>query len=166
MTKVTDSTVTERRKDDHIEINLEKAVEFPRVTTGLERFRFMHQAVPELDLNGVSTQTVFFGKTLNSPLLISSMTGGTERAQNINRTLAEIAQEARIAMGLGSLRAAIEDPDLAATYNVRPVCRSSPAADYATGSTLPNVSRWEPISVGWRGRSSRPLPIRRTRCAA
>jgi isopentenyl-diphosphate delta-isomerase len=121
MTKVTDSTVTERRKDDHIEINLEKAVEFPRVTTGLERFRFMHQAVPELDLNGVSTQTVFFGKTLNSPLLISSMTGGTERAQNINRTLAEIAQEARIAMGLGSLRAAIEDPDLAATYNVRPV---------------------------------------------
>jgi isopentenyl-diphosphate delta-isomerase len=121
MTKVTDSAITERRKDDHIQISLEEAVEFPRVTTGLERFRFMHQAVPELDLNGVNTQTAFFGKTLNSPLLISSMTGGTERAQNINRALAEIAQEARIAMGLGSLRAAIENPDLAVTYDVRPV---------------------------------------------
>jgi isopentenyl-diphosphate delta-isomerase len=121
MTKVTHSGVTERRKDDHIRISLEENVEFPRLTTGLERLRFMHQAVPELNLDEVSTRTTFFNKTLNSPLLISSMTGGTERAQNINRLLAEAAQEARIAMGLGSLRAALENPELAATYNVRPV---------------------------------------------
>jgi isopentenyl-diphosphate delta-isomerase len=121
MAKVTGAADTERRKDDHIRINLEEAVEFPRLTTGLERFRFMHQAAPELNLSEVSTQTTFFGKTLNSPLLISSMTGGTERAQNINRALAEAAQEARIAMGLGSLRAAIENPALVASYNVRPI---------------------------------------------
>lgn len=121
MTKVTDAATTERRKDDHIQINLEKAVQFPHLTTGLERLRFMHQAVPEMNLNEVSTQTTFFGKSMNGPLLISSMTGGTERAQTINRTLAEAAQENRIAMGLGSLRAALEDPSLAATYHVRPI---------------------------------------------
>ncbi len=112
---------TEQRKDDHIRINLEKEVQFPRLTTGLERYQFMHQAVPELDLAQVNCATTFFGKTLSAPILISSMTGGTERAQNINRTLAEAAQEARIAMGLGSMRAAIEDPELTNTYQVRQV---------------------------------------------
>lgn len=121
MPKVTDASITERRKDDHIRINLEQPVQFPHLTTGLERYRFMHQAVPELDLAEVNTQTVFFGKTLNSPILISSMTGGTERAQNINRVLAAAAQEAKIAMGLGSQRAAIEDDTLNITYNVRAV---------------------------------------------
>ncbi len=121
MPEVTDGPTTERRKDDHIRINLEEAVQFPRVTTGLERYRFMHQAVPELDLAAVSTETEFFGKRLGAPLLISSMTGGTERAQVINRTLAEAAQQAGIAMGLGSQRAALEDPSLAATYDVRGV---------------------------------------------
>jgi len=121
MPKVTGGSTTERRKDDHIRINLEEAVQFPRLTTGLERWRFMHQAVPELDLAQVNTETVFFGRRLSAPLLISSMTGGTERALAINRTLAEAAQEAGIAMGLGSQRAALEDPSLAETYNVRSV---------------------------------------------
>lgn len=121
MSKVTGATITERRKDDHIRINLEEQVEFPRLTTGLERWRFMHQAVPELDLADVDTQVTVFGKRLNAPLLISSMTGGTERAQTINRQLAEAAQEAGIAMGLGSQRAAIEDPTLAGTYTVRQI---------------------------------------------
>lgn len=122
MVKVTgDSPQTERRKDDHIRINLEEQVQFLRLTTGLERWRFVHQALPELDLAAVDTHTVFLGKRLNSPLLISSMTGGTERAATINRTLAQAAQEAGIAMGLGSLRAALEDPALAASYAVRAV---------------------------------------------
>ena len=90
MPKVTD--LTERRKDDHIRINLEQDVDFPRLTSGLEKWRFMHQAVPELNLDDVSTQTTFFDRTLNSPLLISSMTGGTERAQNINRTVGAISR--------------------------------------------------------------------------
>lgn len=121
MEKVTDTNLTERRKDEHIRINLEEQVQFPRLTSGLERYRFMHQAVPELDLAAVSTQTSFLGKAVNSPILISSMTGGTERAQNINRILAEAAQDARIAMGLGSMRAALEDSTLLSTYQVRAV---------------------------------------------
>ncbi|MBN2303010.1 MAG: type 2 isopentenyl-diphosphate Delta-isomerase [Anaerolineae bacterium] len=121
MSKVTDTPDTPRRKDDHIRINLEQPVQFPNLTTGLERWRFMHQAVPELDLSQVNTGTTFLGKTLNSPFLISSMTGGTERGQQINRTLAEAAQEAGIAMALGSQRAAVEDPAAAVTYDVRAV---------------------------------------------
>ena len=121
MPKVTDPAQTERRKDDHIRINLEEQVQFPRLTTGLERYRFVHQALPELDLDDVSTETTLFGRHLNSPLLISSMTGGTERAQMINRALAEAAQDARIAMGLGSMRAALEDPALDITYRVREI---------------------------------------------
>ncbi len=121
MSKVTDAALTERRKDDHIRINLEEQVQFPRLTTGLEHYRFLHQAVPELDLATVDTSLTLFGKRLNAPILISSMTGGTERAQSINRTLAAAAQEAGVAMGLGSMRAAIEDDSLAVTYRVREV---------------------------------------------
>ena len=121
MSKVTDAALTERRKDDHIRINLEEQVQFPRLTTGLEQYRFLHQALPELDLAAVDTSLTLFGKRLNAPILISSMTGGTERAQNINRTLAAAAQRAGIAMGLGSMRAAIEDDSLAVTYQVREV---------------------------------------------
>ncbi|GAB4419191.1 MAG: type 2 isopentenyl-diphosphate Delta-isomerase [Anaerolineae bacterium] len=121
MPEVTPAADTGRRKDDHIRINLEEDVQFPRLTTGLEKLHFMHQAVPELDLPAVDTSTVFLGKTLRSPLLISSMTGGTERAEQINMTLAEAAQSAGVAMGLGSLRVALEDPTVAATFQVRRV---------------------------------------------
>lgn len=112
----------EQRKADHIRINLEEDVGFDRLTTGLERYRFIHQALPELNLAEIDLNTSFFGKPLKSPLLISSMTGGTERAHIINRSLAAAAQEAGIAMGLGSMRAALEDTSLAQSFLVvRPV---------------------------------------------
>ncbi len=113
--------IHERRKADHIRINLEEDVTFKQLTTGLERYFFMHQALPELDLAQVDTSCMLFGKTLQRPLLISSMTGGTDKARSINRTLAAAAQQTGMAMGLGSMRAAIEDPDLEKTYRVRDV---------------------------------------------
>jgi isopentenyl-diphosphate delta-isomerase len=112
--------VTETRKADHIRINLEEDVR-SGLTTGLEHYRFVHQALPELNLAEVDTRVTLFGKTLNAPLLISSMTGGTDRAGELNRTLAVAAQQAGIAMGLGSQRAALEDPALAHTFQVRAV---------------------------------------------
>ncbi|WP_420628233.1 type 2 isopentenyl-diphosphate Delta-isomerase [Candidatus Leptofilum sp.] len=116
-----DATIHERRKADHIRINLEEDVRFNKLTTGLENYFFMHQALPEINLANVNTATSLFGKTLNTPLLISSMTGGTAEAGLINRILAEAAQEVGIAMGLGSQRAALEDDNLAHTYHVRHV---------------------------------------------
>jgi isopentenyl-diphosphate delta-isomerase len=113
--------VHERRKADHIRINLEENVQFPRLTTGLERYRFMHEALPEIDLDAIDLDVTLLGKRLRAPLLISSMTGGTERAAEINRNLARAAQAAGIAMGLGSQRAAVEDAVLAPSYQVRDV---------------------------------------------
>lgn len=121
MPKVTQGPTTESRKVDHIRINLEENVQFPRLSTGLERYRFTHQALPELSLNAINTSTRLFGKRLASPLLISSMTGGTALARDINRNLARAAQKQGVAMGLGSQRAAVEDPSLADSYAIRDV---------------------------------------------
>ncbi|MGH2523361.1 MAG: type 2 isopentenyl-diphosphate Delta-isomerase, partial [Anaerolineales bacterium] len=120
MSEVTSAPATATRKADHIRINLEEDVR-SGLTTGLERYRFIHQALPELDLASIDASGPLFGKTLRAPLLISSMTGGTDRAHAINRTLAAAAQSAGIAMGLGSQRAAIENPELAPTFQVRDV---------------------------------------------
>ena len=116
----------EERKTDHIRINLEEDVNFNRLTTGLENYHFLHQALPELDLAQIDTSVSLLGKTLKTPILISSMTGGTEQAQMINRTLAEAAEAAGIAMGLGSQRPAIENPDIADTFQVRAVAPTIP----------------------------------------
>ena len=113
--------ITEQRKADHIRINLEEDVFFKKVTSGLEKYFFMHQALPEINLAEVDTSLELFGKRLQRPLLISSMTGGTTEARTINRILAEAAQITGIAMGLGSMRAAIEDPSLISTYQVRDI---------------------------------------------
>lgn len=115
------AAITEKRKSDHIRINVEEDVAFKGLTTGLENYFFMHSALPEIDLAEIDTTTTLFGKKLQTPLLISSMTGGAAEAAEINRTLATAAQEAGIAMGLGSMRAAVEDESLAYTYQVRQV---------------------------------------------
>ena len=111
-------TQTSSRKADHIRINLDEDVR-SGLTSGLERYHFTHQALPELNLEEVDLSLQVFKRSLKAPLLISSMTGGTEQAGKINRTLAEAAQETGIAMGLGSQRAAIENPDLHSTFQVR-----------------------------------------------
>ncbi|MDQ7026040.1 MAG: type 2 isopentenyl-diphosphate Delta-isomerase [Anaerolineae bacterium] len=121
MPEVTEQPSTESRKVDHVRINLEENVNFPNLTTGLEKYRFLHCAVPELNLENVNTSTTIFGKTLNAPILISSMTGGAELANRINRNLAQAAQKHRIAMGLGSQRAALEDEALAYTFRIRDI---------------------------------------------
>jgi len=111
-------TQTSARKSDHIRINLEEDVR-SRLTTGLERYFFLHSALPELNLEELDLSVETFGKRLKAPLLISAMTGGTHEAAQINQRLAEAAQAAGIAMGLGSQRAALEDKQLEASYRVR-----------------------------------------------
>ncbi len=109
---------TASRKADHIRINLEEDVR-SSLTTGLEQFRFIHQALPEMDLGDVDLSQQLFGRSVAAPILISSMTGGTAEAGRINRTLAEAAQAARIVMGVGSQRVALEQPAAAETFQIR-----------------------------------------------
>ncbi|MBN2003347.1 MAG: type 2 isopentenyl-diphosphate Delta-isomerase [Anaerolineae bacterium] len=113
------SSQTSHRKDDHLRINFEEDVSFDTLTTGFECYRFIHQALPEIDLDEVNTTITFLGCKLALPMLIASATGGTPRSGQINRMLAEVAQEAGIGMGLGSMRAALEDPDICWTFQVR-----------------------------------------------
>ncbi len=113
--------VHDRRKADHIRINLEEDVQFPSLTTGFERYHLLHQALPDLDLREIDMTVALLGKRLGVPLLISSMTGGTEAARTINRNLAQAAQARGLAMGLGSQRTGIEQAHTADTFRVREI---------------------------------------------
>jgi isopentenyl-diphosphate delta-isomerase len=106
------------RKSDHIRISLDEDVQ-SSVSTGLERYRFIHQALPEIDLEDVQLSQTIFGRMVRVPILISSMTGGTPEAAEINNRLATVAMETGAALGLGSQRAALEHPDLTWTFEVR-----------------------------------------------
>ena len=113
------------RKQDHIEINLTKNVE-STLKSGFESIQFIHNALPEINYDSVDITTTFLGKSLQAPILISSMTGGTARASNINYRLAQAAQKAGIAMGLGSMRVLLTKPDTITTFAVRDVAPDIP----------------------------------------
>lgn len=109
----------ENRKREHVDTVLNEDVAAKGVTSGFERFFFDHVALPELDLDRIDLSIELFGRRLAAPFLISSMTGGTAIARDINLHLAEAAQSLGIAMGVGSQRAAIEQNQLGRTYQVR-----------------------------------------------
>ena len=113
------SNTIQTRKADHLRICLDPTVQCEEITHGLERYQFIHCCLPELDFKEIDLTTPFLDKTLAAPLLISSMTGGTELAQTINQRLASVAQAHNIAMGVGSQRIAVEHPDLIPTFDVR-----------------------------------------------
>ncbi|MEM2050818.1 MAG: type 2 isopentenyl-diphosphate Delta-isomerase [Thermoproteota archaeon] len=108
---------TESRKAEHIRIALEKDVS-SRVSTGFEDVELIHNAVCEIDLSDVDTNVEVMGKRLRLPLIIEALTGGTREAKRINMGLAEVAEAEGIGIGVGSVRAAMEDPSLADTYAV------------------------------------------------
>jgi isopentenyl-diphosphate delta-isomerase len=113
------------RKADHLDLATSGDVGFRARTTLLECVELIHDALPELDLGSVDTRTTLFGKTLSAPILIAGMTGGTERAERINRELAAIAEERGYAFGLGSQRALLKDRSTLPTYAVRKVAPSA-----------------------------------------
>ncbi|MCP2728322.1 type 2 isopentenyl-diphosphate Delta-isomerase [Limnofasciculus baicalensis] len=114
-------TETQTRKGDHIRICLQEDVQCRTVTNGLEHYRFTHSCLPEINRSEIDITTPFLGKIMGAPLLISSMTGGTEEAKTINFRLAEIAQEYKLAMGVGSQRVAVEKPEVAKTFAIRAI---------------------------------------------
>jgi isopentenyl-diphosphate delta-isomerase len=107
-----------RRKNDHVRINLEEDVQ-SSITSGLERIVLNHCALPEISLENVDLSTSFLNHKLNMPLLISSMTGGTQESERINTNLALAAQSAGVAMGLGSQRAALERTAALSSFRLR-----------------------------------------------
>lgn len=107
------------RKLDHIKICLEEEVEAG--STGFDKIRLTHKALPELNLDEINTEIEFLGKTLKYPVIIEGITGGTKEAEKINKDLAKISQEFGIGFGVGSQRIAIDDEAMESTYKVRDV---------------------------------------------
>jgi len=111
----------EARKADHLDLCATDDVAYRRRTTLLEDVELMHQSLPELSLEEVDLSVALLGKTLRAPLVIVGMTGGHERAAEVNRGLASIAERRGYAFGLGSQRAMQKRPETASTYQVRDV---------------------------------------------
>src|SRR5580700_2681474 len=104
---------TASRKDEHLRINIDEDVAAKGVQTGFDDWRFVHRALPEIDLDDVSLRSNLLGHSVGAPLLVSCMTGGTEQAQVL-------------AMGLGSCRVLLEQPDVLPTFDVRELAPDVP----------------------------------------
>lgn len=113
-----------QRKQEHVDLVTTRDVTFRHRTTGLDDVDLVYNALPEIDMADVDTSTTLFGRHLTLPLYASGMTGGYADAERINAALAEVCATTGIGMGLGSMRAAVDDPNLAATY--RSVLRHRP----------------------------------------
>lgn len=96
------------RKSEHLDIVLHGDVSAHATATGFNEVRFEHVAAPEINLAEIDLSAEFLGKRLSAPFLISSMTGGPQRAATINLNLAEAAQSLGIAFAVGSQRIAVE----------------------------------------------------------
>jgi isopentenyl-diphosphate delta-isomerase len=110
---------TQRRKREHLELCLDAPSVASGGGTGLDRYAFVHNALPEIDIDEIDLNADFLGKRLGAPLLISSMTGGFDLARKVNRNLAAAAEKLGLAMGVGSQRVAIEEPSVADSFKVR-----------------------------------------------
>jgi isopentenyl-diphosphate delta-isomerase len=112
------------RKAEHIRLALEDRNQF--TSHAFEDWVFGHEALPDLDFDAIDLSVNFLGRRLAAPLLISCMTGGTGIAARINRNLAAAAELRGVALGVGSQRRGIEDPDQAASFEVRGVAPTIP----------------------------------------
>jgi isopentenyl-diphosphate delta-isomerase len=108
-----------QRKKDHLALCAGDNVGFRGKTSLLEEVELVHCALPEMHADAVDSSVTLFGKTLQAPVIIAAMTGGTEEAAQLNRDLAQIAEELGLGFGLGSQRAMFERPDTTYTFDVR-----------------------------------------------
>ena len=106
----------QRRKGDHVEIVANEDLSQDYVYW--DDIKLVHNPLPEVDLEEIDTSVTIFGRSLKAPLIISAMTGGYGKAEEINRSLASVAEDFGIGMGVGSQRAALENPEVARTYSV------------------------------------------------
>lgn len=135
-------TEIKQRKADHLSLCATDEVAFRGQTTLLECVRLMHQSLPDLALDEIDLGVDLLGKRLRAPIVIAAMTGGHERASEVNRALARIAERRGYAIGLGSQRAMHVVPSTTCTFQVREVAPTAlllgnlgviQARDMATG---------------------------------
>ena len=109
---------TEERKSNHIKVCLEEDVQARRKTTGFEDVFLVHRALPEIKRDRISLSTSVFNHKLSAPLIVGAMTGGATQTTKINAAIAQAVEELGLGMGVGSQRAAINNPKLEHTFAV------------------------------------------------
>ena len=113
------------RKNSHIEVCLRENVR-SGVSNGFENYRLIHNALPEADFAAFSIETEFLNKKISAPLLISSMTGGTEYGERINRNLIEAAAALDLPFAIGSQRVYLSDSASADLPKIRKIAGNIP----------------------------------------
>src|ERR1700726_3897059 len=106
-----------QRKIEHVSIALGQDVSAQQ-RANWNDIQFVHQALPEVDLDEIDTSVTFLGHTLRYPIFISSLTGGHPDVTTINRNLAQAAEHYGLALGVGSQRAGIVNPEVVGSYAV------------------------------------------------
>ncbi|MGC8567654.1 MAG: type 2 isopentenyl-diphosphate Delta-isomerase [Candidatus Micrarchaeia archaeon] len=109
---------TIQRKDEHINICLEKPVQAKSVKTLFNDVHLLNNSLPEIDFEDIDTSVNFLGKKFSAPIMVGAMTGGTPSAKKINENIAKAMQELKLGMALGSQRAALMSADVAASYSI------------------------------------------------
>lgn len=108
-------TIRQNRKADHINIALTSPF---TLSSDFDELSFIHRSLPEVGMDDIQLQTNIGPLTLDYPIFINAMTGGSEKSGVINASLAEAASETGIAMAVGSQHAAIREEELAHTFKV------------------------------------------------
>ncbi|MCS7142102.1 MAG: type 2 isopentenyl-diphosphate Delta-isomerase [Candidatus Nitrosocaldus sp.] len=116
--KSTEVEVIKSRKLEGLTIPLKQDVQARNISTYLEHVMLVHNALPELDIDEVDTSTTFLGHGFSAPIIIDSMTGGTDEATVINERLAQVAEELNLGMGVGSQRAGLLSDSLRESYSI------------------------------------------------
>lgn len=123
-------SLLQKRKDEHLQICLDKNVE-SGLSSGLSCYQLVYDALPEINLDDVDLSVEFLGKRLSAPILIGSMTGGSEWAGTLNKRLARVAAKLGLGMALGSQRAMLSHPETIDSFAVR---RDAPALPLLLGN--------------------------------
>ena len=106
-----------QRKKDHVDLTTSGRVDYQQ-TTGFERYRFVHNALPEVNVEDVSTEATLLGRSFAFPLFISSMTGGYTDAGAVNAIIAEFCEKYDLPFGVGSQRVLFDHPKARSTFAV------------------------------------------------
>lgn len=106
----------ESRKKDHINLALRS-----QVSKDLLNKRFNYEPALSAHPAKELPETAFLNKKLRLPVWVSSMTGGTAQAKQINTNLAKVCREFGMGMGLGSCRPLLEDQSRLADFDMRPI---------------------------------------------
>src|SRR5690554_2559406 len=103
-----------KRKDEHIKFALKQE----NKTNDFDSIKLEHFSLPEIDFDEVNLETNYLSFKSSYPIYINAMTGGSDKAYEINKKLAFYSKHFNIPLVVGSQSAALKDPSLIDSYKI------------------------------------------------